>query len=55
MNSPDLFYQNYSVLGGTVFGEAYNYYDDDKVFAAASSIKLLLETLPFISRKVDID
>jgi hypothetical protein len=23
MNAPDLFYQNYSVLGGTVFGEAY--------------------------------
>jgi len=24
MNSPDLFYQNYSVLGGSVLGEAYN-------------------------------
>jgi len=24
MNSPDLFYQNYSGLGGMVFGEAYN-------------------------------
>ncbi|MFP4333635.1 MAG: hypothetical protein ACLFQJ_10080 [Campylobacterales bacterium] len=23
MNSPDLFYQDYSVLGSTVFGEAY--------------------------------
>jgi len=23
MNAPDLFYQNYSVLGSTVFGEAY--------------------------------
>jgi asparagine synthetase B (glutamine-hydrolysing) len=31
------------------------YYDDGKVFAVASSIKILLEALPFISRKVDID
>jgi hypothetical protein len=23
MNTPDLFYQNYSVIGSTVFGEAY--------------------------------
>jgi len=27
MISPDLFYQNYSVLGGTVFGEAYKTYN----------------------------
>jgi len=31
------------------------YYNDSKVFSVSSSIKLLLGSLPFISRKVDID
>jgi tetratricopeptide (TPR) repeat protein len=40
MISPDLFYQNYSVLGGTVFGEAYTQSLDGARYSAIESAKL---------------
>lgn len=47
--------QNYIEINTDFFAQMpVYYYNDSKVFAIASSISLLLETLPFIPRKVDI-
>jgi len=56
MNSPDLFYQNYSVLGGTVFGEAYitalyikgTSFTYDELIQNIIGVKLIDGTLWFI-------